>query len=158
MIQRIQSVYLFLAVMALVVLYFFPVASFLSEISYYKFYITNLKPLTPGAEAPVSNSLIMPLGIFNGIIAAIALMSIFLYKKRIFQSRMVKLAILMTIILIALVFFVYTPLISKATGAEAKYDDSFGIYISLIAIVMLVLANRGIMHDEKLVRSANRLR
>lgn len=158
MIQRIQSVYLFIAVLALVVLYFFPVASYLSDLSYNKFYITHLQTLTPGVDSPISNSLILPLGIFNGIIAIVTVMSIFLYKKRIFQSRMVKLAILMSVILIALIFFVYSPLIGKATGAEANYADSFGIYISLIAIVMLVLANRGIMHDEKLVKSANRLR
>jgi hypothetical protein len=158
MIQRIQSVYLFIAFVALVVLYFFPVASFLSDLSYNKFYITHLQTLTPGVDTPVSNSLILPLAIFNGIIAAITVMSIFLYKKRILQSRIVKLAILMSIILIALIFFVYSPLISRATTAEANYADSFGIYISLIAIVMLVLANRGIMKDEKLVRSANRLR
>ncbi len=158
MIQRIQSVYLFIAFLALVVFYFFPIASFLSDLSYFKFYITHLQALTPGVESPISRNLILPLAVFNGIIALISLMAIFLYKKRIFQSRMVKLAILMNVILIALIFFVYSPLISKATGAEADYADNFGVYISLISIVMLVLANRGIMRDEKLVRSANRLR
>ncbi len=158
MIQRIQSVYLFIAFLALTVFYFFPIASFLSDLSYYKFYITHLQALTPGVDSPISNTLILPLAVFNGIIALVAFMSIFLYKKRIFQSRMVKLAILMNVILIALIFFVYSPLISRATGAEANYADSFGIYISLISIVMLVLANRGIMHDEKLIKSANRLR
>lgn len=158
MIQRIQSVYLALGAIALIVLFFFPLASFLSDVAYSKLYITHLQPLTPGVEAAVSNTLILPLAVFNGIIAVVAIMSIFLYKRRLFQSRMVKLCILMSIILIALIFFVYSPLISRALSVEANYGESFGLYLILIAIVMFVLANRGILKDEKLVRSADRLR
>lgn len=159
MIQRIQSVYLAVASIALIILFFFPLASFWNpDFAYGKFYITHLANLTPGVELPVKNSTIMPIGAFNGIIAAILLLSIFLYKRRLFQSRMVKLSILMTIILLILVFFVYSPLLSKAIGAEADYSESFGLYLILISLVMQVLANRGIMNDERLVRSADRLR
>lgn len=158
MIQRIQTVYLAAGALALIILFFFPLASFLSDISYTKFYITHLQTLTPGAEAAINNNLILPLAVFNGIIALVALMSIFLYKRRLFQSRMVKLCILMSIVLVGLIFFVYSPLVAKALSTEANYRDSFGLYLILIAIVMFVLANRGIMNDEKLVRSADRLR
>jgi hypothetical protein len=101
---------------------------------------------------------LMPLGIFNGIIILVAFLAIFMYKKRILQSKMVKLCILMTVILISLIFFVYSPMVSRLTGAEANYSDGYGLYLILIAFLMLVLANRGIMKDEKLVRSADRLR
>lgn len=158
MIQRIQSVYLALGAIALIVLFFFPLASFLSDVAYTKFFITHLQVLTPGVEPAVSNTLILPLAVFNGIIAVVAFLSIFLFKRRLFQSRMVKLCILMSIILIALIFFVYSPLISRALSVEANYRESFGLYLVLIAIVMFVLANRGILKDEKLVRSADRLR
>ncbi|HLO92650.1 MAG TPA: DUF4293 domain-containing protein [Lentimicrobium sp.] len=158
MLQRIQSVYLAIASLALITVYFFPLASFLSDISYAQFFITHIVSLTPGAEIPVKNSTIMPLGVFNGIIAAILLLTIFLYKRRLYQSRMVKLCILMTIILVALVFFVYSPLLTRALATEADYTDNFGLYLILISLVMQILANRGIMKDERLVRSADRLR
>lgn len=158
MIQRIQSVYLAIASIALIVVYFFPLASFLSDVTYAHFYISHLESLTPGAEIPVKNSVILPVAVFNGIIAAILLLSIFLFNKRLFQSRMVKLCILMTIIMLALVFFVYSPLVSKALSTDPNYADSFGLYLILISLVMQVLANRGIMKDEKLIRSADRLR
>lgn len=158
MIQRIQSVYLFLAAITLIVLYFLPVATYFSELSYSKLYITHLASLTPGVDPVIKNSTIMPLAIFNGIIIAITFMSVFLYKKRILQSRMVKLCIFMSVILVALIFFVYSPLVAKHTGSEADFSDGYGVYFILISLVMLVLANRSIMKDERLVRSADRLR
>lgn len=158
MIQRIQTVYLALASIALIVLYFFPLASYLSELSYSKLYLTHLASLTPGVEPVVKNSVVLPLAIFNGIIALIGLVSVFVYKKRPLQSKIVKLCILMTIIMIVLVFFVYAPLISRLTATEAVFTDGYGLYLILLAIVMFVLANRAIIKDEKLVRSADRLR
>ncbi|MGE5382670.1 MAG: DUF4293 domain-containing protein [Omnitrophica WOR_2 bacterium] len=158
MIQRIQSVYLAIAAIALLVLYFFPVASFFSEFSYCKLYITHLVSLTPGVDPVISNTLIMPLGVFNGITAIIAFVSIFIYKKRLLQAKMVKLCILMTVVLISLIFFVYSPLVSRSLRTEANFVDGYGLYFILIAFLMFVLANRGIMKDERLVRSADRLR
>lgn len=158
MIQRIQTVYIAIASIALIALYFFPLASYLSELSYSKLYLTHLASLTPGADPVVKDTLILPLAIFNGLIAIVGLASIFVYKKRTLQSRMVKLCILMTIILIALIFFVYSPLVGRLTATEANFTDGFGLYLILIAIAFFVLGNRGIIKDEKLVRSADRLR
>ncbi len=158
MLQRIQSVYLFIAGILLIGVYFFPLASFLTETAYLKLYITQLRSYTPGLDSPFSNSFILPLAVFNGIIAAISFGSIFVYKKRMLQSRMVKLSILMSALILALVFFLYSPQITKATGAEADYASGYGLYLILLAIIALILANRGIIKDEKLVRSADRLR
>lgn len=158
MIQRIQSVYLLLAAIALIVLYFLPVATYFSEFSYSKLYISHLAVLTPGVDPVIKDSTIMPLAIFNGLIIAIVFMSIFMYKKRILQSRMVKLCIFMSVILVALIFFVYSPLVAKHIGSDADFSEGYGVYFILVALVMLVLANRGIIKDERLVRSADRLR
>lgn len=158
MIQRIQTVYIAIASIALITLYFFPLASYLSELSYSKLYLTHLASLTPGVDPVVKDSFILPLAVFNGLITLIGLISIFIFKKRTLQSKMVKLCILMSIILIALIFFVYSPLVSRLTASEANFADGFGLYLILIAIAMFVLANRGIIKDEKLVRSADRLR
>lgn len=158
MIQRIQTVYLFIASIALIVLFFLPVASYLSDISYSKFYLTHITSLTPGSEPVVKDSIIMPLGVFNGIIAAASLLAIFLYNKRMLQAKLVKLCILMNVILISLIFFVYSPLISKSTLSDADYSDGYGLYLILLSLLMLILANRAIIRDEKLVRSSERLR
>lgn len=158
MIQRVQSIYLLLASIALIVLFFLPVASFLSEISYSHLYVTHLKPLTPGAEPIVNSKKIMPLGILVGITALISFLTIFMYKRRTVQSKIVRILILFVVVILGLIFFAYGPMISRLTNSEAEYTNGYGLYLILLAFIMLFLANRGIVRDEKLVRSADRLR
>jgi hypothetical protein len=43
-------------------------------------------------------------------------------------------------------------------GKVAELHAGAGIYLPLLIIVFVSLANRGILHDEKLVREADRLR
>jgi len=49
-------------------------------------------------------------------------------------------------------------MIEKKINIIPNYLDSIGIYLPLIALVFMVMANRAIKRDEKLVRSADRLR
>lgn len=158
MIQRIQTLFLLIAGLALIALYFFPVATFFSELAYYKMFIYKLDLKGPEQADVFSKGLMMPLGIFNGIIAVVIFLSIFLYKKRRQQMRLVKLSILMNVILVGLVFFVYASLIGKTLNTTADYSSDAGIYLTLVTLIMLVLANRAILKDEKLVRSVDRLR
>ena len=64
----------------------------------------------------------------------------------------------MNVMLIGLIFFVFSPLIGRTLNATVDYSADAGIYFPLVALLMLILANRSIMKDEKLVRSADRLR
>lgn len=161
MLQRIQSVYLALAVAALIVLYFLPLASFTSDFVYYKFYISQLQQISDqsgNGASMVNGNIILALGIFNGIIILVSIIAIFLFKNRRQQMRIVKLGILMNVMLIGLTFFVFSPLISRTLNAVVDYSGDAGIYFPLVSLLMLILANRSIGKDEKLVRSADRLR
>lgn len=156
MIQRIQSLFLFLTLSACVLMFFFPVAEFLSDLHYYKLYILEFQNMVPTTEQIFSNYFTFPLIGFAAIIGLISFVAIFMYKKRRVQLLLIKICILLNIILIVGVFFGYPEVISKQINTEA----SFGIssYFSLISLVFLILANRGIKRDEKLIRSADRLR
>lgn len=158
MIQRKQTLFMFVAAIALLALYFIPVASFWSEMAYYKFFIHKLDLQGPVEADVFRKGLVMPLGIFNGITVLVIIISIFLFKKRRQQMRLVKLAILMNVILVGLIFFVYASLIGKTLNTTADYSGDAGIYFTLISLIMLILANRAILKDEKLVRSVDRLR
>jgi hypothetical protein len=159
MIQRVQSIYLLLAAIALTVLFFLPIASFYSSLSYsHNLYVTHLKPLSDGIEPIVNSQKIIPLGILAGITAAISVLTIFMYKKRLVQIKIVRVLILFTAVLLGLIFFVYGPMISRITETEVRYESGYGLYLILTAFILLFLAHRGIVHDEKLVRSADRLR
>lgn len=158
MIQRVQSLFLFGVVVIAGLMFYFNVANFFAEFAYYKFYIYKLENLTPDAENIFSSTYTLPLLVLNVLAGALALLTIFLYKKRMVQVRMIRFIFLLEIVMIALIFFYYIPNIEETLNATADYVGIIGIYLPLGSLLLLILANRFIMRDEKLVRAANRLR
>ncbi len=137
MIQRIQTVYLFLAFVVMGVLpYIFP----LWKMSNGKeFYFMADMVYTP---------------IF-GLITTLSLLSILFYKKRQNQFVMNRLNMILNLILLGL--FVYRSL--KVSGETVVVSEKgIGMFLPIVAIVLLVLANKAIKKDEDLVKSVDRLR
>ena len=158
MIQRIQTVYLSLAIIALSLVFAFPLAQFFAENGAYVFSVTGLKNMVPGEPPAFNVMLFLPLVIFTAGIALLDLYTIFQYKKRGFQVKLTNIAVLATIALIMGIFFLYIPMIEKKINIIPDYRKAFGIYLPLVALVFQVMANRAIKRDDKLVRSADRLR
>ena len=158
MVQRIQSLFLLLAFISTVLLFFFPLAGIYGPTATYKFYIYGLINMVPDEKPVFTFMTTLPLLLLNILVAAFSAGCVFLYKNRINQMKMVRLAIFMEIIFIALIFFVYASIIEKNLTASPNYLDEAGIYFPLVALIFLILANRSILKDEKLVRSADRLR
>jgi glucan phosphoethanolaminetransferase (alkaline phosphatase superfamily) len=158
MIQRIQSLFLLGVVIISALMYFFNVANFFTEFAYYKLYLHGLENMTPGGEEVFSKTFTLPLLIINVLAGLMALLTIFYYKRRMLQVRLIRFIFLLEIVLVALVFFYYIPTIEEALNANADYMGIVGIYLPLGSLLLLILANRFIMRDEKLVRAANRLR
>jgi hypothetical protein len=158
MIQRIQTVYLFLAFLAIALLFAFPLAQFFSETGTYIFSITGLKNMVPGEPEAFNSMIFLPMIILDIAIALLALIAIFQYKKRPLQVKFTSAGVFLTIALIMGIFFLYIPVIQKKINIIPNYLDSIGVYLPLVALVFFVMANRAIKRDEKLVRSADRLR
>ncbi len=157
MIQRIQTVYLAIAAIALAVAFFFPVMSFINEGQiwlevYLKGFQDNSAP-----SLGLNKLMLLPLQLLNVIVIIMAGLAIFLYKNRKLQMRVVRLGIVMILVVVALVFFYYGNILGKATLTIPDFNHT-GIYLILGSLVMFVLANRSIQKDDKLVRSADRLR
>lgn len=158
MIQRIQTVYLALAIVALALLFFFPMATFFSDLAYLKFYLSGVKNTAPGGEIPFGISYVIPLLIAVAVIAVLAGMSISLFKNRLKQIQLTNIAVMINILFILAVLFVYVPLIERKTGIKPDFANGIGIYLPIVSLMFLVLANRAIKRDEKLVRASDRLR
>ncbi|MBW6460117.1 MAG: DUF4293 domain-containing protein [Bacteroidales bacterium] len=158
MIQRIQTLFLFIAFVASVCLFFFPLAGIYSATVAYKFYIYELRNMVPDEVSAFSFMTVLPLFLLNILAGALSLISIFLYKNRVRQMKLVRLAIFLDVIMIALIFFIYGQIIERSLGVSPNYLDEIGVYFPLIMLVFLLLANRFIIKDERLVRSADRLR
>lgn len=136
MIQRIQSVYLFLALLALGALF------------------SRLPLITLNGTA-ANDTLHIAEEIFIGLSAFITLFSIFLYANRKRQMMAVKGAIALTVFALFAIGADY--FISMGKEAEGLAVDPFAV-IGTVALILQVLGNRGIAADEKLVRQADRLR
>jgi hypothetical protein len=157
MIQRIQSLFLLLAFLATAFLFFYPLAGIYSPTETYYLYTYGFKNMSNDPSA-ISFMTTLPLLLINILVAACCIYCIFMFKKRMTQMKVVRLAILLELIYLVLIFFIYEKIIE--TNLHAAFTDIVwrGIYAKLISLIMLVLASRFIMKDEKLVRSIDRLR
>ncbi len=157
MIQRIQTIFLILALISGALLFYFPLAQFYHEFfGNYKLFVTELKSMDPDPKITTSFWFVSPLWLMAGATVILSLVSIFLYKNRLSQLRLVSFNILLNISLVVLVFIIYSDKITKLTQIEPSYQ--IGIFLPLISVVFLVLANRFIRKDETLVKSTDRLR
>ena len=157
MIQRVQTLFLAGASLALILLFFFPLATFYDELlGNFRFFITTLEPMDPDPKLQVSIWFASPLYLITAFCGILTLATIFFYKNRPRQVQVIAIAIFLNILLIVLIFFFYINRIEKLTGITASYQ--FGIFLPLISLLFLVLANRFIRKDEQLVKSADRLR
>ncbi|MDO4229078.1 MAG: DUF4293 domain-containing protein [Capnocytophaga sp.] len=93
-------------------------------------------------------------GILFGLSAILAVYTIFKFKTRQTQFVFNRLNILINITLLGI--FVYRVLTSS--GENLISEKGVGIFLPVLSIVFLFLANKAIRRDEDLVKSADRLR
>lgn len=136
MIQRIQTLYLFLA------------AAFSGGLIFvFHLWINN-----EGAKVFAIDNF-MYLALFLGS-ALLSLISIFSFKNRKSQFVLGRLNILLNFILLGV--FVYQSL--KVSGEINVSEKGIGMLLPIFSIVCLALANKAIKKDEDLVKSVDRLR
>ncbi len=158
MLQRIQTVYLAVAAIACIVLYFFPIANFYNEVQgNYKFFICHIQSMDPEPKLRFSALFSLPAIILSLASVGFSIGTIFLFKKRWLQIRLIAFNAITLIVLILVLFFFYTAQLKTMTGADPDYTYP-GMLLPILALVMLILANRAIKKDEHKVKSADRLR
>ena len=89
-----------------------------------------------------------------GLSIVLSLLSILSHTKRQQQFVMGRLNIILNLILLGL--FVYHSL--NLSGETLVSEKGIGMFLPIISIVFLVLANKAIKKDEDLVKSVDRLR
>ncbi len=147
MIQRIQTVFLFLAALAFIALFQFPFA--VSDVASKGFLQDKVFNI-------FDNPILIALAGLGGLIALIA---IFLFKNRPLQVRLTYLTIITGILLIvATVVLFLNESNSQQIIDKGQISDSIGLYMPVLGLIFGFLAARFIKKDEKVVRSADRLR
>ena len=89
-----------------------------------------------------------------GLAAALSVLSIFSYKKRQTQFVYNRLNMILNFILLGL--FVYQSL--NLSGETLVSEKGIGMFLPIVSIILLALANKAIKKDEDLVKSADRIR
>jgi len=148
MIQRIQSIWLLLAAVTILCLLVVPVIGAGSSSEYYVLYGSGLKKTGAGDSA--TNIPLLISTVFAGLIS---LVNIFNFRNRKLQVRI---AMLNVILILALSLW-FSQIVRSVSGLT-QIDLEPGIFLPLVAIIFTLLAIRGIKKDEKLIRSADRLR
>ena len=136
MLQRIQTIYMIMSATLLGALYvWFP--NIVSEEGLVL--VHNDEPIMLGL-------------IFGSIL--VTFISIFSYKKRKSQFVINRLNIILNFFLLGV--FVYRSL--TLSGETLVSEKGIGVFLPIISIVFLVMANKAIKKDEDLVKSVDRLR
>ncbi|MEL6391133.1 MAG: DUF4293 domain-containing protein [Bacteroidota bacterium] len=143
MLQRIQSIYLLLAAVAAGLLYVLPAAqtAVAAEASY----------LFSDSRFTLADDVVL-LACF-GLAALLWAMGIFLFRNRQLQVKLSTIALLLVIGGSAYGAYLFTQDAAQTSAVLAA-----GVGLPLLSLIFGWLANRSIKYDEKLVRSADRLR
>ena len=160
MIQRIQTIFLILYIVALVSTFFFPVWQKISfnEDNTVDLIVTGYVSgvdLNRGSESTLYDNFFI-----SGIIlisCLVAIISIFSYKNRLNQIKLGALNSLITSILI--IYFLYEIFYNKMyIEINDKISFLISFYLIFLAIFFNFLSNRFIRKDELLVRESERIR
>ncbi len=143
MIQRIQTIYLLLVVLITVAV--------LKFISLWSIATTTKVIALDLFSSDVLMLKIIPV-LFIGVVI-LALISI-LFTNRKLQFVLNRLNILINLFLLGLLLYVLLSL----SGEMKISEKGIGVFVPLLAILLLVLANKAIKRDEDLVKSVDRLR
>ncbi|MBN8826403.1 MULTISPECIES: DUF4293 domain-containing protein [unclassified Spirosoma] len=157
MIQRVQSIFLFLIAVAMGTALATPLweksgtkspeMAHLSALQY-----TQQQGVTTYADT------VWYLALLIALVGVVALYAIFQYKNRLTQTALCAVNALMLTAIMGIVLY-RTLYLGKLYGdPENQGDFLTGFYAIIAALVFNALANRFIRRDEKLVRGSDRLR
>ncbi len=155
MIQRIQTIYLFIAAVLLIGVNFANLVSF--NVANGQYLMNSLGVDAFGVEEYVGPEWVCYLlPVLSCFAAYLSLRALFGYKNRIGQMR----RCLYAIMVIILYYVALGVQVWMANGAiaDAKILPTLYAQLPLIAIIFLFIAGRAINRDEALVRSTERIR
>ncbi len=157
MIQRVQTIFLFLIVLAMGLFLSFPIWDKAGASSSETAQLTALQY----SYKQGITSFITPMWYLAGLAALgaiIALIAIFRYRNRLQQMGLCAINALLMTGMMAIVL--YTTLYKGKTFGSADDQGNYhtGFFALIAALVFNMLANRFIRRDEKLVRDSDRFR
>ncbi len=154
MIQRIQTLYLLIADVLIGLIFFLPFAEMAGKGSkLFLFYLSGI--VSEGDANGLIEQKSWPLFILACVIMALLTLIILQYKNR---SRQKSLSYLTVILLVGLTASLYSSIWKCNQSLGGSYSMKISFTFPLIAAVLVLLAIRAIVKDERLVKSIDRIR
>ena len=162
MLQRVQSIFMFIAAIAMIAMTFFPLwqkadveSSKLVTMNAFQIRFEQQNQNGELELLGTQNVMLISIGAF--LAAGIMLFSIFKYKNRLTQVKLNALFSLICAVTIVGTFY-YSLKGNALIVREQQGAFLLGFYMPIVAMFNNFLANRFIRKDEALVRSADRIR
>jgi len=154
MIQRIQTLYLIIADLLLVTLFFLPLAEMIDKQGI--LYQLNITGVTrEGTAGGGELSITLPVISLFCLTIIMIMLIIFQFKNR---ARQIKLSYFTLFLLLALSGALYYYIWQYNNTLGGEYSVNISAAFPLIATILVYLAIRGIIKDENLVKSIDRIR
>ena len=155
MLQRIQTIWLFLATATIFCLFLFPFIHF-----------TDFDGIAKAIKATgvyqnlngqvVQTKPFIALTIATVIIGLVPFAIIFFYRNR---KKQIILSYITILLILAYSFWLVQTSKQEVGNLTLEFENyGIGVLLPSLAIFFIILALRGIRHDENLIRSTNRLR
>lgn len=161
MIQRVQSIFLLIAIIVPIVLIFIPLGYVDTDMARYVYDSISLKEMVPDGASVIR---LYYLAFCLFMTAALSAVALFTYKNRVKQMQIVSITMIVFLITLLLILWICPDVVFKKFFAARMEDYTF-IFNTVPLLIMIVVeavclffANRFIKKDEELVRSADRLR
>jgi len=155
MLQRIQSIYLLLASLAIFALYLVPLVHNVTlDGKSADILVTGVFQVVNGQQA--HTEVFVALTAVTAIIGIIPLIIIFLYK-----NRKQQIALCYSAMLVIVGYSFWMAQTAKKVMGDIKIDThnfGIGLFLSSISMLLIIFALKAMQRDEKLVKSADRLR
>ncbi len=157
MIQRIQSIWLLLSGISLFGLFLFPYLMYSNPVGLGKsIYVTGVFSSLNNVETKESSFLLLTIA--TVVLALIPILIIFLFKDRKLQLKLILLQVILVCLLAVGMWFSASGIWDMNNEDIKVSNIGVGYFILPISILFLSFAIRGIRNDEKLIKSADRLR
>ena len=146
MIQRKQTVFLLLAMIATALTFFFPILGVESSLAGQEDLLFNL--------SATGSSLTGNIGLFIAMLLAFLVdgVAIFAYKQRKKQLKLIVAGIVLMLLWYVLLA------VTIDWGNVRLYQWHVSAVLPVVAVILNLMAFKGVKHDEELVRSMDRIR
>ena len=153
--KHILPIHLLLSALLLGLMFFLPLAHAIGpENSVFRIMVWGYDDPT-ASSSPIVNSLTLAATALLGATIVLEIITVFRYKKRRLQKRLCTVQIVLLLLTAGV-----TALYLKSFGEEGFGPVALSVTAAfpLVAAILTLLARRGIVKDDKLVRSLDRIR